>query len=403
MASQLLAHVEMPAAPKQRSPEKWLLIGVICLFNGFLGYRLLAGSERPLWDLPQFYLASKVMLSGHTSQIYDQQAYRAFLGQFRAENPETAQVTWVYFNRPAFEAPLFAPLSLLSYHHAQILSWSLNFLLLAILVWMLPQWLPAVIPTRIWLFAFMPFLLSIGLGQDTLLLTLLVGFGLHLASEKKDAAAGLILALAGFKPHLIALVPLAFLAGRRWKLLASFAATASILGLISFGMVGMSGLQQWGQLLLAPTTDLYPERMGNLRALAINVGIPVAVFGAVIALISFGTILWRESFVKKCSAALLMALLASPHTFNQDYSLMAVAGLLAFPPAALFSLLIPWPYFVVPTNHNMIPMIFLNLACLVTLALERPALRWWQQFVTSWRERNALHERSVVSSRSGGL
>lgn len=394
----------MPGKFAASLPGK-LVLGLVCVFNGLLGWRLLGLPHwHVLWDLPQFYLSSQMVRAGQLSQIYNPDAYTPYLDKFRLENPAAAKVTWVYFNRPAFEAPLFAPLSFLSYPQAQWMVLGINLLLLAFLVWKLPQWFPVTIPTRIWLFAFLPFLISIGLGQDTLLLTVLVAGGLHLALQPKnqnDVTAGVLIALAGFKPHLVALLPLAFLAARRWRLFGSYAVTACTLGALSWLMVGTDGIRGWIRLLQAPSTDTYPERMGNLRALAIHFASPsVAIVCGVLVVIAFAVILWRESFAKQCSAALLVALLMSPHAFHQDYSTAAIAGFMAFPPAALLLLLLPWQYFDSSSNHTMIPVIVFNMACLVMLAGEQPVTKWFTRLIASRRGRNQIAETSELTMRS---
>ena len=110
--------------------------------------------------------------------------------------------------------------------------------------------------SRIWLFVFMPFLYSVALGQDTLLLTLMIAYALRLILDEKQAPAGVILAFCLCKPHLVWGIPIALAAGKRWRALFWFVATACSLGLLSFALVGTRGMLQWLDLLQSPTTGI---------------------------------------------------------------------------------------------------------------------------------------------------
>jgi len=328
---------------------------------------------RPIWDLPQFYFAAKLIRAGKISLLYDKSAYVPLNAELAKSDPLAAKYS-TYFNRPAFEAPLFLPLAFLSYRAAGILVLIVNFGLLALLVWRIPKWLYAPRDSRIWLFVFMPFLHSIAFGQDTLLLTLLVAFGLHLLLDKQDIPSGAVLALAVFKPHLLCAVPFALIAGKKWKALCSFMFTAGALALVSFTIVGIRGIRNWAELLRAPSTDAVPLLMGNLRALGLHCGTAAAFAAASWALACFVIALRYSPFLDKFAAALLAGLLFSPHTYLQDYSLAAIIGLIALYPGTKYLLLLPWPYFYPFTD--LLPFILLGLACLTCLAARPVILRW---------------------------
>ncbi len=63
-------------------------------------------------------------------------------------------------------------------------------------------------------------------GQNGFLTTALIGWGLLLL-DHSPLVGGFLLGLVSFKPHLMVLVPLALLAGRRWKALAALLASVS--------------------------------------------------------------------------------------------------------------------------------------------------------------------------------
>jgi len=329
----------------------------------------------PVWDLPNFYYAAQLVRAGQASELYNKPAYEPLVAELRKTDGPVA--VYSYFNRPAFAALLFLPLAYFSYRTASNFVIALNFALLGLIVWKLPTWLRGPKDSWIWLMVFMPFLYSIPLGQDTLLLTLIVAGGLTLAWEDRDVLAGVLLALGAFKPHLIWAIPIALAASKRWKMLYAFLATGAMLTLLSLALVGTRGFAQWIDLLRAPTTDAVPYLMGNVRAIGLHWGTPAAILAALVAVVSFGLVLKRGSFTEKFAAALFVGLLLSPHTYLQDYSLLAIPALVAPHPVARYLLLLPWPYFY--RSAEMLPLTVVALLCLASVAA-RPLL----QRLPSW-------------------
>jgi hypothetical protein len=177
-----------------------------------------------------------------------------------------------------------------------------------------------------------------------------------------------------YKPHLIWLAPLALLAGGRRKAFYVSVAAGSALAVLSFAMVGTAGVREWIHLLQGPATDFAPAGMGNLRALALHLGTAAGAIATAMAVIAFGIILRAGSFRDKFSAALIVALLLSPHTYLHDYSLLALVAMLTSYPVARYLLLLPWPFFYL--REDMLPWIALLLGYLVFQAfdlLRRPA------------------------------
>ena len=167
----------------------------------------------------------------------------------------------------------------------------------------------------------MPFLYSIKFGQDTLLLTLLVAWAVCLCHRGRDIPAGVILAFAGFKPHLIWALPIALATVKRWKMINAFLATAAFLALFSVALVGPSGVMDWVGLLQAPSTDFVPDLMVNVRSLGLHWGSTWGVIAATAATLSFGAVLKHGLMMEKLSAALF-----SWSAFESPY---LCAGLLA--------------------------------------------------------------------------
>jgi len=188
--------------------------------------------------------------------------------------------------------------------------------LLGILVWKLPFWLPVPPPrrptVRIALAVFYPFLRSIVLGQDTLLMTLLIGYSLSRNVVGSDAGVGVLIGLCAWRPNLTGLLPFALLAARKWRMAIYSLATSFALLALSFGLVGMRGFRQWVQLVQAPSYDITPSLMGNIRALGLHFGPVLAALALLLTIVCFCIVLRHGSLADKISAALLAALLISP-------------------------------------------------------------------------------------------
>jgi hypothetical protein len=362
-----------PAGKAPNAVHRGMLVAAFCAMNFLIGCSLVWPMRHVMpWDLPNFYFAGQLLEQGHAAALYHPDAYTPLLSQLQRQQQDAAARHAIYFNRPAWEALLFAPLARLSYANAARVVIGVNALLIANLVWLLPKWFPSPWLTRPWLIAFLPFVYSLAYGQDTLLLTLLVGYALYLATHRHDVTAGIMLALASFKPHLIFLLPIAMIATRRWKMLGSFLSVGAALLLLSFAMVGREGFQEWFGLLRAPTTDFGVSGMGNLRGIALNFGTPAMIPFAVAGMTAFAVTLYRRQFLEAACASLLVALLLSPHTYMQDYSVLAVVAVAASPVALRYAVLIPWLYFL--PGPGVLAFVTLNVASMFGLAASRPYL-----------------------------
>jgi hypothetical protein len=359
----------------QGTPANLVVAALLLVIGTFLLQQV---QQRGQHDFMAFYLGGKVAASGQIAQIYDKAVYQPLIAQLRSEGERMSPYDAHYFIRPAFEAFCYIPFTWFSYRLASTLALIGNLGLLGVLVWKLPIWLavpaasrPAV---RVALVVFYPFLWSILLGQDTLLLTLLVGYALSRNVAGGDAAAGCIIGLCAWKPNLMALLPFGLMAARRWRMAACCLATSSALLALSFGLVGVGGFHQWMELVQAPSSDITPSLMGNIRALSIHFG---PVFGAIalaLTIVCFYVVLRYGSFPDRISSSLIAALLVSPHTYWQDYSLAAIIAMLGISPAARVVLLLPWPYFY--SRKDELPMILISLAYLIALGVKqafRPA------------------------------
>jgi hypothetical protein len=265
----------------------------------------------------------------------------------------------------------YLPFSFLSYPTASDLSVVVNFLWLGLLVWKLPVWFEVrtdVRPIiRIGLLCFYPFHWAINLGQDTLPLTLLLAYALRLAARGRPGTAGLLMAFCCCKPHLIWAYPLVFVVQRRWRAAGTFLIGATALALLSFLPVGWSGFQRWIDLVQDPSYDILPDRMGNIRALALHFGTSAGVIAGVVVIACLGLVLWKGTCYRRFTGASLAPILVSPHTYWQDYSVIAIPIAMTPNLGGQLLLLAPWQFFY--TRVDELPMVFVAIGWLVIVAV----------------------------------
>lgn len=317
-------------------------------------------------DVAQYFAVGHIVRDGKIAAIYDPQSYR----DFAALASRGGKAGALYYNRPAFYALATLPFAYMPYETFVLVVRIGSYALFAAALWLIPRWFPGVPYSRALLMAFEPFLWSVAIGQDTILLALLVGLGAHLLVNRgRVFLGGSIMALALFKPHIVWAIPLALAAQRRWRALAGFMAVGIFLALLSFALVGTSGVEQWIALLKAPSTDATSQGMGNVREVAARFGLPAAVSFAAIALAAFVGCLCR-SLPVALAAALFVGPMLVPHSFLQDYSPAAVSALIAPGPMS-YAVLIPWQLFV-PGAASGIPYAMTGTAFMLVMAVWPP-------------------------------
>src|SRR6185437_15949690 len=131
------------------------------------------------------------------------------------------------FIRPAYQALLFVPFSLLPYRTSYLAFLAVNLVLLAIAFWILRPHMSHLM--RVWRFlpvflflVFYPISLAIMQGQDSILLLLLLAAALAALEGGQELRAGVLVGLGLFKMQVVIPIALLFLLWRRWRLFAGF-------------------------------------------------------------------------------------------------------------------------------------------------------------------------------------
>jgi hypothetical protein len=172
-------------------------------------------------------------------------------------------------------------------------------------------------------------------GQNGFLTTALLGGGLFLMNQS-PWVAGILLGLVSYKPHLFVLIPVALIAGRRWQALLAALATAMVLALASFLLLGQGvWVAFWNNLALPLTLEragLLPiNKMITFFAALSQAGvgffpamiIQIVVMAAVVAGVVY---VWQKRIPFACQAATLVlaTCLFTPYAFSYDLALLAL-------------------------------------------------------------------------------
>jgi hypothetical protein len=245
-----------------------LLVFVASLVT-FIGARLsdsLSGS-----DFPDFYCAARILAEGHGRQLYDAAVQRQYQTHY------AGRIGTLYIH-PPFEAALYLAVAWLPLRRAYLL-WSLlsaAFLAASargLVKVTLPPW-----DWRIGLAAsltFVPLLLCLVQGQDSLLLLLLVVFAFVALRRGHAFAAGCWLALGLFKFQIILplVLVLALTQSRsaRSALAKGFSQVALALAGLSVAISGWSVFTAYPRFLADLPTQQFagiiPQAMANFRGL----------------------------------------------------------------------------------------------------------------------------------------
>ena len=218
---------------------------------------------------------------------------------------------------------------------------------------------------------------AVNLGQVVPLAAAGVVVGWRLLRDKKDIAAGVALSLIFFKPNTAVLVPVALLAARRYRAVASWLAVGGVLALVAFLLLGNQGMSAYIEQLRAPLpsgadalTLHGAAGVTGAAALALRVIIAGIVVAAAFKL--------RESVGLVVAIGIVGSLLVSPYLHASDLCLLSAAAWMVWaehPGLALrVALVVGWflasPFLVVAKlspDLNRWP--WLEIALLLALAV----------------------------------
>ena len=293
-------------------------------------------------DFRQLYAAGYMVRTGHASELYDARAQQQFQNAL-VGNDERA----LPFIRPAYQALLFVPFSLLPYRSAYLAFLAVNLLLLALAFWLIRPRMKNL--ARIWqglpvfvFLVFYPIALALMQGQDSILLLVLLAAALVALGRGREMTAGMLVALGLFKMQIVIPIALLFLLWRRWRFCGGFALAAGLVSLVSLWVVGFAQTAAYGRSLLsvgtnAAAADQFPLRvsiMANLRGLffgLMTARLPAFWIQAVTIVISVVVLFCVAGFARRnyrADNALVIAITASVivsyYLFIHDLSVLLI-------------------------------------------------------------------------------
>jgi alpha-1,2-mannosyltransferase len=183
-------------------------------------------------------------------------------------------------------------------------------------------------------------LINIGHGQNGFLTAALFGGALALL-DRRPLIAGILIGLLVYKPQFGLMIPLALIAGGRWR---TFAAAAATVAALTLATTIVFGPQVWHAFLISTqfsrTVILEQgatgwQKIQSVFSWARMWGAPIplayALQGALSVALAAGVVwLWRSaaSPSRKSASLCLAAILATPYSL--DYDMMVLAPAIAF-------------------------------------------------------------------------
>lgn len=188
-------------------------------------------------DFRNLYTAGYMVRLGHGHEIYDYAAQKMF--QDALVSREQVAIPFI---RPAYQALLFAPFSLLPFRPAYIAFLSFNLAILALCFRLLRPYMNHL--ARVWpplpaaMFLFLPIAAALMQGQDSIILLTLLAGAFACIHQGREGLAGVLVAVGLFKFQLVIPIAVLFLAWRRWRFSAAFAGAAAMLAAVSVWIAG---------------------------------------------------------------------------------------------------------------------------------------------------------------------
>jgi hypothetical protein len=185
--------------------------------------------------------------------------------------------------------------------------------------------------------AFPAVFVNVGHGHNGFLTAALLGGALHWL-DRRPWLAGVLIGLLAYKPQFGILIPIALLAGGRWRTIGAAAATVAALIAISFALLG-SGIWHAFADSMNFTQTVVLEQGGTgwqkiqsifsaVRAWGASVPIAYAAQASLFAALA-ATLAWlwhsNAAFELKAAALALGSLLATPYVLDYDLVVLAVA------------------------------------------------------------------------------
>ena len=298
--------------------------GFLFLVAGTHGW-IVPLAEPASTDFVSFYAAGSLADAGTPELAYDQPAHQA--AEERATEPG---IQYRFFYYPPVFLLLCAGLARLPYLEAFLVFEAASLALYLIVARRILQetgW-AALVP----LLAFPAVFWTLGLGQNSFLTAALFGAGL-LCVDRRPILAGLLFGALCYKPHFGVLVPVALIAGRRWRALA--AAVVSVTAFCALSLI-LFGWGTWHGFLAGAALSHTTYESGK-----VSFGGFVTPFGATLLLGGTASAAYAVQAAVTLIAGLLVGYVwRSGRPLAIRAATLAAATLVAIPVALVYDLML---------------------------------------------------------------
>ncbi len=294
-------------------------------------------------DFFQEWIGGRIWLSEHRSQLYDASYYQKIQHDSQTTGfdwPADQYYPMVY---PPFYYLLVSPLATLEYHRATMVWLMILGAIAAATVFVFTHYFePA---TNHWgkcllaLVTFYPFLISLNMGQKSVLLLLILCLTYLLLFHQRKFLAGAVFGLIAFKPHLGLLIGLVMLLKGQWRFVAGSTATLSLLAALS-GIAGPDLCRDyfWQCLSMTHYSQHGGYRLYDAQNLAgvveLMIGGPSSTAWLIWSLLTGMVVAlsWRalpghldfrsRRFALQYSGLVIATILLSPHFYTYDLTIL---------------------------------------------------------------------------------
>ncbi len=318
----------------------WLIVAVVVgsTLLGAVMPKSAVGTKENGTDMTAFYAAGMIVRDGRGVDLYDSDV------QFEYEQPyldEEAKA--LPFSYPPHVAVLFVPLTFVPFQVALLLHGVLMVLAMAVALKLMQPMVPVVrrhyalsLSFVLW---FVPFTMSIGMGQNIGLTFLLLTWIWRSLTDGDQRSTGIAVTLMMFKPQFAVPISGLLLVGRHYRAVGVAALGTSLIGVLNIFIFSLSWPVRWfGTFSDFTSANEFTETVrfvvsptGFLRAvLGTDSSVaPVAGMVVIVAVASVMTWLWRQP---GASIDLLMAatapaiILTSLHSMAFSPTLLLVTA-----------------------------------------------------------------------------
>lgn len=315
---------------------EWVLssdaLKLLVILDAFIWFVAALHWGSALGDFSVLYTAGGVILEGHRTQLFDVPT------QIEFQQRILGMHKFLPFNHLAYESLFFIPLALLPFRWGLWIWRALSLGMLLLSTRLLADSFHVVRAHLLALsLASFPIIVAVLQGQDSILLLLLLTASLATLNKGQDRLAGILLAFALFKPHLILPIAAVLVWRRGYRFSQGFLGGSAVVFLLSTGITGLKGWKQLAGLMRYAASGTGDQIGGvaklrpNLRGIMDLSGVSVhtaLILTVVISAVLFLLVAWHlrnqrspEVLFPPLAA---LALVTSIHVNTHDLSLLLI-------------------------------------------------------------------------------